>query len=203
LAIIPGVQGGPDHDPEPPDRDPEPPDLDRWLRAPAIRVAHRRESTAAPERLWRAASELRLGDAPLLGRLIRWRIPGVRIDSSFDELFRNPPFLVLAEGEASLVSGLVGRIWTLRRDYPLLADAAEFGSWSHPGTAKVLFAHWVESLPGGRSALRSEARLEAFGIQGSLGLRSVRPLIRASQHLVGTDALAAVVRRAERESQTR
>ena len=48
-------------------------------------------------------------------RLVRWRIPGIPGDISFDELFRRPPFLLLEEHETSLMSGIVGRIWTLRR----------------------------------------------------------------------------------------
>ena len=51
--------------------------------------------------------------------------------------------MVLEEGEDGLVSGLVGRIWTLRRDYPQLSDAEEFQHWSQRGTARVLFANWV------------------------------------------------------------
>lgn len=176
----------------------EAPDLDFWLPDPAVRVVHRRESSASRERLWQAAHELRLTDAQLLGRLVRWRIPGLPANDSFYELFREEPFLALIETDAMLISGLVGRIWTLRRDYPELRDGDEFRQWSAPGTAKVLFANWVEESAGGRSALNSEVRVKAFGIQGRIGLRSVRPLIRGFQNLVGSDALAAAVRRAER-----
>jgi hypothetical protein len=173
------------------------PDLDKWLPDPTIRVTHQRQSTAPAEELWKAASELRLADTYLLGRLIRWRIPGLAADSSFEDLFRNSPFAVLSQDDGSLVSGLVGRIWTLRRDYPAI-DPNGFREWSSSGTAKVVFAHWVHATDTDRSTLHSETRLEAFGAQGRLGLASVRPLIRAFEHLVGSDALAAAVRRAER-----
>jgi hypothetical protein len=175
------------------------PDLDRWLPDPAVRVVHGRQSGASADRLWQAARELPLSDTRLLGRLIRLRIPGVAPVSSFEDLFCNPPFTVLARGEMSLISGLVGRIWTLRRDYPDV-DAEEFRRWARSGTAKVLFAHWVQPADSGRSELRSETRVEAFGAQGRLGLASVRPLIRGFEQLVGTDALAAAVRRAENEA---
>lgn len=173
------------------------PDLDQWLPDPAVRVIHRRQGAAEPDRLWQAARELRLSDTRLLGRLIRWRIPGVSGASSFEELFCNPPFTVLMQSELSLVSGLVGRIWTLRRDYPRL-EPEEFEQWSKAGTAKVVYAHSVRPWDTGRSELRSETRVAAFGAQGRLGLASVRPLIRGFEQLVGTDALAAAVRRAER-----
>src|SRR5579864_3255586 len=173
------------------------PQLDAWLGDPAVRVAHRQPSTAAPEDLWEAAQRIQLSDTRMLGRLIRWRIPGVPATTRFAALFREPPFAVLDEGELALVSGLVGRIWTLRRDYPALGDPEEFRAWSSPGTAKVVFGHWVEADGATGSVLRSETRVKAFGPQGRLGLASIRPLITGFQHLVSTDALAGAVRRAE------
>ncbi len=173
------------------------PDLDRWLPDPAIRVSHCRQSSAPADQLWTAAGELRLADTHLLGRLIRWRIPGLAAGSSFTELFQNAPFTVLAQADRSLVSGLVGRIWTLRRDYPVI-DPEDFVEWSSSGTAKVVIAHWVEPADTARSSLHSETRVQAFGAQGRLGLASVRPLVRAFEQLVGSEALAAAVRRAER-----
>jgi hypothetical protein len=69
--------------------------LDRWLPEPAIRTHHRRASLVGPTQLWSAALTVRLSDTRLLGRLIRWRIPGTSADQSFDELFRTYPFTVL------------------------------------------------------------------------------------------------------------
>jgi hypothetical protein len=174
-----------------------PPDLDAWMPAPAVRVSHRRPSEAPPERLWAAAQTVRLSDTRMLGRLVRWRIPGTPPGISFDELFREPPFVVLQDGEAALVSGLVGRIWTLRRDYPELHGPEDYRGWSQPGTARVLFANWVEQDPVLGATLRSDIRVEAFGVQGRIGLASVRPLIRGFQQLIWSDAMAAAVRRAE------
>jgi hypothetical protein len=172
-------------------------DLDAWLPSPSVRIAHRRRSAAPPERLWAAAQSVRLGDTRVLGRLVRWRIPGTPPSISFDELFRSEPFLVLQDGEAALVSGIVGRIWTLRRDYPELTGAEEYLHWSRSGTAKVMFANWVEPGRSDGSLLHSETRVQAFGVQGQIGLTSVRPMIRAFQPLIGSDAMAAAVRRAE------
>lgn len=173
-------------------------ELDAWLPDPAVRVTHRRESSASSERLWEAAHEIRLSDTRVLGRLVRWRIPALPADPPFYDIFRQQPFMAIIESDGSLVSGLVGRIWTLRRDYPELDDAEQYRDWSTSGTAKVLFANWVEPGTRKRSALRSEVRVQAFGLQGRIGLTSVRPLIRGFQGLVGTEALAAAVRRAER-----
>src|SRR6202022_4662251 len=100
---------------------------------------------------WEAAQSVRVRDTRMLGRLVRWRIPGVPKDAPFDELFRSAPFTVLCEDDGVLVSGLVGRIWTLRRDYPKLTGVEEFRSWSEPGTARVLFANWVEPAANGHA----------------------------------------------------
>jgi hypothetical protein len=164
---------------------------------PALLVRHSRASSAPRERLWEAARTVRLEDTRRLGRLVRWRIPGTPADIAFDELFRRPPFLVLEESEEALVSGIVGRIWTLRRDYPALESPEEFRAWSQPGTARVLFANWVEAGPAGENVLSSETRIEPFGVQGRLGVASVRPLIRGFQQLIVTDAMAIALRRAE------
>lgn len=176
------------------------PDLDRWLSEPSLRVAHRRESAADADRLWEAAQRVRVADVGLLGRLVRWRIPGVPAEMSFDQVFRSQPFIVLDDGGGqSLVSGLVGRIWTLRRDYPKLREPNEYRSWEVSGTAKVLFANWVEPLPAHRSALCMEARVRGIGAKGRVGVAAVRPLVSRFQQLIATEGIQAAVRLAEGE----
>jgi hypothetical protein len=174
------------------------PDLDAWLPNPTIHVSHRRETSASPERLWESAQTVRLSDARLLGRLVRWRIPGLAGDLTFDEMFRAPPFVVLTEEPSRLlVSGLVGRIWTLRRDYPQLNDPEEFRAWNTPGTARVVFANWIEYDPP--TTIHAEARVEAIGAQGRVGVAAVRPLVRAFGSLIGSDGIDIAARRAEQQ----
>jgi hypothetical protein len=170
--------------------------LEEWLPDPALRVAHRVSSTADPDTLWRAASELTLAQSPVLGRLVQWRIPDTPRELSFERLLREPPFLVLAEGERRLLSGLVGRIWTLRRDYPSLSDPEQFRDYAERGSARVAIGVCAEPDPRG-GALRSEARVQALGVQGQLGVAAVRPLVRGFQHLIGTEALRIAARHAE------
>lgn len=171
-----------------------PPDLDVWLPDPQIRVRHRREADAEPAELWAAAQTVRLRDARNLGRLIRLRIPGLSPDLRFDEMFRAAPFNVLSEDGLSLVSGLVGRIWTIRRDYPSLSGPEEFQGWSRGGTVRVLFGNWVEPAPAGRSSLVSETRVQAVDRRGRLGLAAVRPLISSSHGLISRDGIRAALR---------
>jgi hypothetical protein len=168
------------------------PNLDHWLPDPVLRIAHQRASSASCEELWDAAQQVRITETGLLGRLIRWRIPGTTASQRFAELFSNPPFIALERGETVLVSGIVGRIWTLRRDYPALTDPEEFRAWSKSGTAKVVFANWASE-----SGLHAEARVAALGSRGRVGLAAVRPLIRSFHGLIGSEGIAAAVRRAE------
>ena len=165
------------------------PDLDAWLPDPAVRTFHRREA---------AAGEVRLADSRRLGRVVRWRIPGESAGITFRELFATEPFTLLAEGETWSISGLVGRIWTLRRDYPHLGNPEAFRSWRRTGTARVLFGHWTEPAGKGRAALFSEARVGVSDFQARLGLRLVRPLIAAFEPLIGSEALTVAVQRAEK-----
>lgn len=173
------------------------PDLDEWLADPAIRVRHRRETAVGEARLWEAARTVRVEDTRVLGRLLRWRIPGIPASLPYDALFREPPFAVLHEDAGVLVSGLVGRIWTLRRDYPAIAGAQEFRAWSAAGTARVVFANWVEPTNSDGAALVSETRVRATDREGRLGVSAVRPLVSAFHALIGREALDVAVRRAE------
>jgi hypothetical protein len=173
------------------------PDLDRWLRAPAVRTGHRRESSAGVDELWRAAATVRLRDCRLLGRLVGVRLPGSRPDMTFDALFRAPPFVALEQGPTWVLSGLCGRIWTVRADLGVLDGPQAFLDWREPGTARVLFAHWAEPAPGG-AALHSEVRVAAVDRRAAVYLRALEPFIAAFQGLVGIETLATAVRRAER-----
>jgi hypothetical protein len=172
-------------------------DLDAWLPEPAIRTRHRRATAAPADRLWDAAGALAVDATGPLGRLVRWRIPGLPPGETFRGLFAAPPFTVLAEGERWSVSGLVGRIWTLRRDYPRVADAPAFAAWSEAGTVRVLFAHWVVDGPDGGSALHSEARVAPVDRGAALRLRALWTVVGPWERLIGGEALARAARAAE------
>ena len=171
--------------------------LDAWLGTPAVRTHHRRSAAAPVEALWQQATEVRLDETRTLGRLVRWRIPGLEPAMTYHELFRSYPFCVLEEDERLLITGLCGRIWTLARDYPRLGSAEEFSSWAEPGTVRVAFAHWVISGADGRSELVSEARVEPVDTRAALRLRALWTVIGRFERLVGAEPLALAARRAE------
>lgn len=171
--------------------------LDPWLPEPVVRTHHRRTAATAPDALWQSANALELSETRALGRLIRWRIPGLAEHLTYGELFRAYPFTVLDEGERHVVAGLCGRIWTLARDYPRLAGPEEFAAWDEPGTVRVLFGHWVEEADGG-SALVSEARVRPVDGTAGLRLRALWKLIGPFERLVGAEAIARATERSRR-----
>jgi hypothetical protein len=171
--------------------------LDAWLPEPVVRTHHRRTAATAPDDLWRAANGLRLKDTRTLGRLIRWRIPGLDGGITYGELFRAYPFTVVDEGERHLLAGLCGRIWTLARDYPRLAGPDDFARWDEPGTVRVLFGHWIEDDADG-SALVSEARVKPVDPAASARLRALWTVIGPFERLVGAEAIARATERSRR-----
>jgi hypothetical protein len=163
-----------------------------------IRTRHRREAAVDPEALWQAARSIRLDETRTLGRLIGWRIPGTPPHETFVELFARDPFCVLDEGPTHSMSGLCGRIWTLRRDYPHLDGPEEFRTWAEPGTARVLFAHWTEPAADGASAIVSEARVEAVDTRARFALGVLWATMRGFERRIGGEALSLAAARAAR-----
>jgi hypothetical protein len=176
------------------------PDLDLWLPGAQVRTRHEREASAPAHDLWAAAAQVELRDAGKLGRLVRWRLPGLPADQRFRAMFANPPFTVLGEGERWLVSGLAGRIWTFARDYPVLDGPEAFRDWDCPGTVRVLFGHWVRSAGRDRSVIVSEARVAPTDRVAALRLRGLWAVIGPFERLIGGEALAPVVARAEADA---
>jgi hypothetical protein len=174
------------------------PDLDSWLPDPQVRTRHRRSAHSDPTRLWHAAEAIRVCDARTLGRAVRWRIPGTPRDLPYRELFRRYPFAVLDEGDLWSLSGLCGRIWTIRRDYPHIGGPDDFREWHRPGTVRVLLAHWVASNGDGRSTLVSEARVQPVDRGAALRLRALWLVMGRFERFIGGEALRAAARRAER-----
>ncbi|HEX4690732.1 MAG TPA: hypothetical protein VH276_08560 [Solirubrobacteraceae bacterium] len=177
--------------------------LDTWLDAPQVRTRHSRRAAAPQDALWDAASRVRLSDTRSLGRLVRWRIPGLDPRLTYHDLFRDYPFTVLEEDEGQLLSGLCGRIWTLARDYPRLPDAEAFAAWDEPGTVRVLFAHWVQPDGDGGAELISEARVQPTDRIASLRLRALWSVTSPFERLVGAEPLTLAIRAAERDVSAR
>jgi hypothetical protein len=172
-------------------------DLDAWLPDPEIRTRHLRAAAADPDALWAAAQRVRLDQTRTIGRLVRWRIPGVAAAQSFAGLLSDEPFTVLEEGDRWSISGLCGRIWTLQRDYPQIRTPQEFRSYDEPRSVRVLFAHWVQDDGDGRSTLVSEARVAPTDRIASARLRALWLVVGPFERLIGAEPLALAAARAE------
>jgi len=162
-----------------------------------VRTRHARSTGLEPDDLWTAATRVRLSDTRRLGRLVRWRIPGLRERLTYHDLLRGYPFTVLDEGEHFLASGLCGRIWTLAHDYPRLAGPEAFADWDEPGTVRVLFGHWVRQAENG-AELVSEARVQPTDRTAALRLRALWTVVGPFERLVGAEAIAAATGRSGR-----
>ena len=173
-------------------------DLDAWVPEPEIVTRHHREAQADADTLWAAARSVRLDQTRTIGRLVRWRIPGVPADQSFMRLLAEDPFTVLDEGPHHSISGLCGRIWTLQRDYAQLGGPDDFMAWAAPRTVRVLFAHWVTATPdGSASSLHSEARIAPTDRLATARLRALWLAVGPFERLIGAEALALAAARAQ------
>jgi hypothetical protein len=175
-------------------------DLDDLLPDAPVRTHHARSTSADADAVWDAACALRLSDTRRLGPLVRWRLPGTPADSTFRELLRRYPFTLLDEGPRYSVSGLCGRIWTLRSDYPRLHGPADFADWDEPGTVRVMFATWVQAGVDGRVELCDEARVKPVDRAAALRLSLLWATIGRFEGLIGSEAISRAVRAAGPEA---
>jgi hypothetical protein len=177
------------------------PPLDDWIAEPAVRTHLSAIARAPASRLWAAGNSVRLSDTRTLGHLVRWRIPGLYAEQTFDAMFRDYPFALLGEGAQWAVSGLCGRIWTFARDYPELRGDADFRAWDEPGTVRVLFAHWAVDLGDGTSELHSEERIEPIDERAAKRLRALWRVVGPLKDAISMEPLPIAVARAERDEQ--
>jgi hypothetical protein len=174
------------------------PDLDRWVPDPQIRTRHRRVSRAPADALWAAANAVRLEQTGTIGRLVRWRIPGVPWNQTFAGMLASDPFVVLDSGPQHAVSGLCGRIWTIARDYPDLDGPDAFLAWNAARTVKVTIAHWVEpDADSGGNAIVSEARVAPTDKVASARMKALWIVVGPFERLIGAEPLALAVKAAE------
>ena len=94
------------------------------------------------------------------------------------------------------MSGLCGRIWTLARDYPSIDGPRDFRAFDEPRSVRVLFAHWVEPIGDGRSAIVSEARVAPTDRVAAARLRALWLVVGPFERLIGAEPMTLAVARA-------
>jgi hypothetical protein len=169
-------------------------DLDALLPDAPVRTHHRGSTSASADQVWEAACALRLSDTRRLGRLVRWRLPDTPSDCTFRELLRRYPFTLLDEGPRYSISGLCGRIWSFRTDYPRLSGPADFAEWDEPGTVRVLFATWTEEHDDGRVELCDEARVSPVDRAAAVRLRLLWAAVGRFEGLIGSEAISGALK---------
>jgi hypothetical protein len=172
--------------------------LDAWLPDPHARTRHVRSSPAPPERLWAAAEAVRVRDTATLRPLIMLRFgrDTPSPDTTFRELFRRHPFVLLEDGERRSISGLAGHIWSPRGGLAHLDAPDEYRAWDKPGTARVAVLNTVGARPGGGSEIVTETRVRCVDRRALLRFRPYWAVVGPFSRFIRIDLLAAAVRRA-------
>lgn len=172
--------------------------IEDWLPKTHARVRHARTSIAHPDDLWKAAQTIRLRDTPRLCRLVRWRLGrnAPPPDTTFQDFFRSGVFTLLEEGERHSVSGVAGRIWSPSGDYARFGTPADYMEYTRRGTAKVVIGVSVREHPDG-SEIVSDARIWLADRRAQIVFRPFWAVVSPFSRFIGTEGLAAAVRRAE------
>ena len=134
-----------------------------------------------------------------LGRLVRWRIPGLPADVTLRGAVRRRRrsrcSTRATAGRSAGSSAGSGRCGATTRGWTGADAFAALGA--SRGPSGWLFAHWVEESAEGGSALLSEARVAPVDRGAALRLRALWTVVGPWERLIGGEALARVVRTAE------
>jgi hypothetical protein len=174
------------------------PPIDRLVPKTHARLRYTRRSIAHPDDLWDAARTIRLKDAPRLNRLIRWRLGrnAPPASTTFEDFFRSGVFTLLEEGERYSVSGVAGRIWSPSGDYQRFETTSDYMEYDRPGSAKVVLGTSVHEHGEG-SEIVSDARIWLSDRRAHLVFRPFWAVVGPFGRFIGSEGLAAAVRRAE------
>jgi hypothetical protein len=116
-------------------------------------------------------------------------------DTTFHDLLRHPPFVLLEEVERVSISGLAGRLWSLGGDYEALSTPEEFRASCVPGTAKVAVLNRVNEHPEG-SEIVTESAVWCVDRRAELRFRPYWALVGPFSRFIRSELLTAATRRA-------
>jgi hypothetical protein len=143
-----------------------------------------------------------LRETRTLRPIIAWRLgryaPGA--DTPLRSVLASHPFHLLAEQGMVSVSGMAGKLWSLRDTFVRFDGADGFRDWAEPGFCKVVVRHEVRPEGGGGSAIDSEVRIWCTSRGAQVHFRPYWAFIGPFSRFIGSELLSAAVRRAERTS---
>lgn len=188
----------------------EPGSLDRHLPVYRHREVHAVTIAASPEAVMRAVRELKARDvalarplfalrslpAWLLRRPVRTSHPDQRVVA----VILKGGFILLDEGPLEMVVGVIGRFWQIAASVVPLAGPADFAAFDREGYAKGIMNFTVEPLGPGRTRLRTETRVLPLGRDAARKFRLYWLFVRPGSGLIRWIWLAAIKRRAEKET---
>jgi hypothetical protein len=178
--------------------------LDDVLPAPHFRERHACHIAAAPQAVWDALQEVRLGDLALSRALMGVRLlpmklagkPAPRVMSG--RFLDEGPLPVLAScAPRSVLAGAAIQPWKLTSgyEYPPL-DAEGLRAFDEPGWAKTGADFILEAQDGG-TQLTTETRITATDARSRALFGLYWGAIRVGSGLIRRDMLHALARRAE------
>jgi hypothetical protein len=133
--------------------------------------------------------------------IIGWRMGrhAPAADASLYDVLGTHPFVRLAEQDLVSVSGLAGKLWALGDTFVRFDGPAAFRGFDERGYCKVAIRH--EVLADGRgSEIRSDVLIWCTDRGARLRFRPYWAFIGPFSRFIGSELLAAAVRRAERTS---
>lgn len=184
--------------------------LDRHLPVYRHREVHELTVEAGPEAVMRAIRELKGRDVALarllfdLRALPAWLLSQpVRTDHPDRrvlDIILEGGFILLEEGPLEMVVGVIGRFWQLTAIPVPLTGPADFAPFNREGYAKGVMNFTVEPLGPGKTRLRTETRVLPLGRAAARKFRLYWLFVRPGSGLIRWIWLAAIKRRAEKET---
>ena len=133
--------------------------------------------------------------------VINWRLGRYAPSphTPLSEVLAAHPFLLLGEEGLVSLSGLVGKLWSLGDTFVRLESGEEWREFCEPGYVKVLVRHEAREHERGAEIV-SDVRLRCTNRRALWRFRPFWGFISPFTRYVGSEALVAAVRRAERSS---
>lgn len=181
--------------------------LDRHLPVYRHTEVHEITISAGPERVMQAIRDLKGRDVALAGALMALRTLPAKLlgrpvrdadpDRTVVETILKGGFTLLEESPSEMVVGVIGRFWQLSAALIPLTGPADFAAFQQEGYAKGIMNFTVEPLPGGKTRLRTETRVQPLGREAARRFGLYWLFVRPGSGLIRRIWLAAIQRRAE------